>query len=75
MPLGAARALCGSALHCSLMQQRYHSSSSCSSSAAQGFAAALALRDRVQGRTPLALAIHLGHAAWEAALRARGATS
>ncbi len=42
-------------------------------SAAPGFAAALALRDRV-GRTPLALAIDLGHAACEAALRARGAT-
>ena len=43
-------------------------------SAAPGFAAALALRDE-DGRTPLALAIHIGRAACEAALRARGAMS
>ena len=43
-------------------------------SAAPGFAAALALRDE-DGRTPLALAIHIGRAACEAALRACGAMS
>ncbi len=43
-------------------------------SAAPGFAAAFALQDN-DGRTPLALAIREGHAACEAALRARGATS
>jgi len=42
-------------------------------SAAPGFAAALALRDD-DGHTPLALAIHGGHAACEAILRAHGAT-
>jgi len=41
--------------------------------AAPGFAAALALRDRA-GRTPLALAIQHGQAACEAILRAHGAT-
>ena len=43
-------------------------------SAVPGFAAALALRNS-NGRTPLALAIQLGHAACEAVLRAHGATS